>query len=88
MKVFDENGNYLGEFIEGTKDKIDDAFEDSWIWGILFLLLIVPGWTILGIVLISIFKFISFILKLIFRTLWWTIRLPFYLIFFKEFPDF
>ncbi|MGN1181543.1 MAG: hypothetical protein ACI4SR_00940 [Faecalibacillus sp.] len=43
MKVFDENGNYLGGFIEDTKDKIDDAFEDSWIWGILFLLLIVPG---------------------------------------------
>lgn len=88
MKIFDEDGNYIGEFLEDTKEKIDDAFEGSWIWGIIFLLLIAPGWTILGIVVISIFKLIAFIIKLIFRILWWTIRLPFCLLFYREFPQF
>lgn len=88
MKIFDEDGNYIGEFLEDTKDKIDDAFEGSWMWGIIFLLLIAPGWTILGIVVISIVKLIAFIIKLIFRILWWTIRLPFCLIFYREFPEF
>lgn len=88
MKIFDEDGNYLGDFIEDTKDKIDDAFEGSWLWGIVFLLIIAPGWTILGIIVISIFKLIKFIIKLIFKIIWWIIRLPFTLIFQHEFPEF
>lgn len=32
MKVFDEDGNYLGEFFEYTKNKVEDSFESSWIW--------------------------------------------------------
>lgn len=86
--MYDEDGNYLGEFIEDTKDKIEDAFEGSWIWGIIFLLLIAPGWTILGIVVISIFKMIAFIFKLGVRIIWWVIRLPFCLVFKREIPEF
>ena len=29
MKVFDEDGNFLGEFIEDSKDKISDSFDES-----------------------------------------------------------
>ena len=88
MKVFDEDGNYLGEFIDGTKEKVEDAFDSSWIWGIIFLLIIAPGWTILGIILISIFKLIKAIIRLVFKTIWWIFRLPFCLIFRRKFPEF
>lgn len=37
MKVFDEDENYLGEFFEYTKNKVEDSFESSWIWGIICL---------------------------------------------------
>jgi len=88
MKVFDEDGNYLGEFIEDTKEKVEDAFEGSWIWGVIFLLFIAPGWTILGIVVILLFKLISGIIKLAFKMVWWLIRLPFCLVFRREFQEF
>ena len=29
MKVFDENGNFLGEFIEESKDRISTSFDES-----------------------------------------------------------
>ena len=47
MKLYDEDGNYVGEFLESTKEKVENAFEGSWIWGIVFLLFIAPGWTCL-----------------------------------------
>lgn len=95
MKVFDEHGNYLGEFIENTKEKVEDAFEISWFWGIIFLLIIAPGWTLLGLIVWGLFKAIKFIIVLLFklvsllsRCLWWLIRSPFYLIFQHEMPKF
>lgn len=88
MRLFDEDGNYVGEFISNTKEKVEEAFEGSWLWGIVFLLFIAPGWTILGLVVIGLFKLIKFVVVLVFRTIWWIIRLPFCLIFHHEFPEF
>lgn len=95
MKVFDENGNYLGEFIADTKEKVENAFEVSWFWGLIFLLIIAPGWTLLGLVLWGLFKLIKLIVVLLFkllifllRCLWWMIRLPFYMVFRHKTPIF
>ena len=75
MKVFDESGNFLGEFIEATgetisttKDIVVDAFSVSIILGILGLIF-APWLTILVIALIFIFKLFIFILKLVFMLL-------------------
>ena len=48
MKLFDEDGNYVGEFlkdsIENVKDSATGSIEDgSWIWGLIVLLIIFPG---------------------------------------------
>lgn len=53
MKLFDEDGNYVGELIkdsiEEVKDNAMDSFDDgSWILGLVLLLIVFPGWTILG----------------------------------------
>lgn len=88
MKLYDEDGNYVGEFLESTKEKVENAFEGSWIWGIVFLLFIAPGWTVLGLIVIGLFKLIKFIVVLVLKIMWWTIRLPFVLIFRHEFPEF
>lgn len=88
MKLFDENGNYLGEFIEETKEKVEDAFDDSWIWGVVFFLLIAPGWTILGIVLILLFKITCIIIKLVWGLTFWFAKLPFCLFFKHTLPRF
>ena len=29
MKLYDEDGNYVGEFLESTKEKVENAFEGS-----------------------------------------------------------
>ncbi|MCI6266123.1 MAG: hypothetical protein MR598_04690 [Erysipelotrichaceae bacterium] len=88
MKVFDENGNFIGEFIEAEKEKIEESFEGGLWWlGIIFLF-ISPFWTILVIGLWLIFKLILKLVKLIFKIVWWIVRLPFCLIFYKELPQF
>ena len=95
MKIFDENGNYLGEFFEDTKEKVEDAFEGSWLFGIIFLFFIAPWWTLFGLVVWGICKILKFVIVLLFklavlflRCLWWLIRLPFCLIFLHEKPKF
>ena len=88
MRIFDEDGNYLGDFIGDTKEKVEDAFEGSWLWGIVVLLFIAPGWTIFGIIVILLFKLISFIIMLVIKFVWWLVRLPFCLVLQKRFPDF
>lgn len=87
MKLYDENGNFVGEFIKNTTENVGEAFSVSWALGLL-LLFISPIW---GIVVISlwfifkmIFKLIVFVLKLI----WWVIRVPFCLISRQEWPRF
>lgn len=100
MKLFDEDGNYVGEFlldsIESVKDKATDAIDDgSWIVGLIILVILFPGWALLCGVIYIIFKLICLIIKLaicvckfIIRVLWWLLRLPFCLIFQGDFPEF
>ena len=93
MKIFDEDGNYLGEFIkeyiEEVKDNATETISDgSWILGLIMLLIIFPGWTILGGVIYIIGKLIWWIFKIVINTAWWLIRLPFTLFIYRELPEF
>lgn len=87
MKVFDKDGNFLGEFIEDSKDKISDSFDESvgngcitFLYMILIIVIVAIVWYI--------FKGIVLLFKFILRILWWIIRTPFCLIFRKEWPRF
>ena len=82
-EIFDSEGNLIGHFVESAKNGVNSAFESSWILGLFFLLIIAPGWTILGIILFLIIKLIRLlflilisILKIILQCIWWIIRLP------------
>lgn len=93
MKIFDEDVNYLGEFIkesiEEVKDNATETISDgSWILGLIMLLIIFPGWTILGGVIYIIGKLIWWIFKIVINTAWWLIRLPFTLFIYRELPEF
>lgn len=93
MKIFDEDGNYLGEFIKGSieevKDNATETISDgSWILGLIMLLIIFPSWTILGGVIYIIGKLIWWIFKIVINTAWWLIRLPFTLFIYRELPEF
>jgi len=94
-EIFDSEGNLIGHFIESAKDGVSSAFESSWLWGLFFLLIIAPGWTLLGVLLYLIIKVIKIaiwllftIIKFILRCLWWLIRLPFYLLIWRDYPEF
>lgn len=88
MDVYDKDGNFLGEFIEAEKEKITETFDDGLWWlGIIFLI-ISPFWTILVFALWLIFKLIVNIIKFALKIIWWIIRLPFCLIFYRELPSF
>ena len=84
MKVYDEDGNFLGDFISAEKEKIVETFDDGLWWLGLFFLFVAPFWTILVIILWLIFKLIINLIKLILKVIWWLIRLPFCLIFNRE----
>ena len=60
MKVFDENGNFLGDFIESQKEDIADT---GCLAVIPLLLLKVLPLTLLVLILWLIYKAVSFILK-------------------------
>ena len=87
MKLYDEDGNFVGEFIKNTTENVGEAFSTSWILGIL-LLLIYPVWGIVVISLWFIFKMIFKLIALVFKIIWWIIRVPFCLIFRHEWPQF
>ena len=87
MKVFDEHGNLLGEFIEDSKDKVSESFDNSLPEGCVCLLYMIPViillyvlWLLLGLMLK--------LCKLVLRAAWWVIRVPFCLIFLGEWPEF
>lgn len=87
MKIFDEDGNFLGEFIEDSKDKISDSFDDSvgngcvtFLYMILLIIIVAIIWYIL--------KGIFILCKFLLRIIWWLVRVPFCLIFRKEWPEF
>lgn len=75
--LYDEDGNLIGNFLEKTTEDISEAFSTSWLLGIL-LLIFAPVWGIVYFLFILLFKFLVFIIKI----LWWIIKLPFCLIFY------
>lgn len=81
--LYDEDGNLIGNFLEKTTEDISEAFSTSWLLGIL-LLIFAPVWGIVYFLFILLFKFFVFIIKI----LWWIIKLPFCLIFYKNLPKF
>lgn len=94
MKIFNENGDFLGEFIEATGEVIQDTQEIVCSWfdigivlGIVGLI-ISPFWTILAIIAILIFKLIAVIIKFSLRCLWWIVKLPFVFLFCRKLPNF
>lgn len=87
MKIFDEDGNFLGEFIEDSKDKISNSFDESIGNGcatFLYMILLIIIVAILWYIFKGIFMLIKFILKII----WWLIRAPFLLVLKREWPKF
>lgn len=64
IELFDGDGNIVGYFLESAKDGIDSAFGVSWVWGLVFLFLVAPGWALLGVVLWALFVLIKLSLKL------------------------
>lgn len=52
--AFNEEGEYIGRVFSDAKDKVEEAFEGSWLWGIIFLFVIAPGWALLGVVFVTI----------------------------------
>lgn len=87
MKLYDEDGNFIGDFIKGTEETVEGAFKISWILGIICFL-ISPIWTIIVIIICSIVKLLFKLIILIFRTAWWVVKLPFCLLFLKKLPTF
>ena len=83
QNLYDEDGNLIGNFLEKTTEDISEAFSASWLLGIL-LLIFAPVWGIVYFLFILLFKFFVFIIKI----LWWIIKLPFCLIFYKNLPKF
>lgn len=90
MKIFDEEGNFLGEFfenrIEEAKESVSDSFQISWILGILCFCW-QPIWTLVILAVFLILKGIWKLFLLCLRIMWWSIRLPFALIIWKECPS-
>lgn len=94
MKIFNENGDFLGEFTdsaetvyENTKETVCSWFEIGILWGILAVIAS-PFWGILAIVAILLFKLFTLILKFVLNSIWWTFKLPFCLLFKRELPEF
>ena len=94
MKVFNEEGSFMGEFIEassdvisGAKDTVCDMADVSLVLGIISFIL-APGVTLVVLCVLFVFHLFISIIKLGIRAIWWIIRLPFTLIFSQEFPEF
>lgn len=94
MELFDKDGNYVGEFIDAQTKKAGEYLSDSKgsCFGFIITLLLILAfhfpWTLIIVVLMLLLKFIWFLIKSLFRVLWWLVRAPFTLIFRKEFPKF
>lgn len=94
MKVYDESGNFLGEFmestsnvVEGVKDTVLSMKEASLLLGLIGLIF-APAITLIIIIVLFIFHLIIGVIKLILKSIWWMIRLPFTLIFLQRTPRF
>lgn len=81
LKIYDENdnfiGEYIGEFVEDTKDNISDSFDESVGSGCLTILCVLAfkfPWLILVIIGWFLLKLIWIIIKFVGRVLWWIMR--------------
>ena len=91
MKIFDEDGNFIGEFISDSVEQAKDSYDDSGVSGCLFVSLLLSIKFPFILVLIIFWYFLKLmwvIFKFFLRIFWWIIRLPFTLIFRGEFPEF
>ena len=91
MKLFDENGNFVGEFISDSIEQVSDSYKSSFGDGCLAIFIVLSvrfPILLLLIVLWLILKLIWIILKFALRIVWWLVRLPFTLISRKKVPKF
>ena len=82
LKIYDENDNFLGEyigdFVEDTKENVSESFDTSLGSGLLAILCVFAirfPWLIFVIVGWFILKLIWTVVKFIGRNLWWVLRL-------------
>ena len=96
MEIFDKDGKLLGEFIESQKDDLSDASCSGMLFILFFkviplIILVLILWTILRIISF-ILKWLCtgslWLLKQLARCIWWLLRLPFCLILLKKLPEF
>ena len=88
MKVYDEDGNFIGDFISAEKEKIEETFDGGWWFLGIILLIASPFWTIFVVILWLILKGIINLIKFALRCIGWIIRTPFCLWRYGEFPEF
>lgn len=91
MKLFDEYGNYIGEFVENSVDNVTSSYQESFGAGCAAVLIALVARFPILIVLVILFAILWLlwaILKLALKIIWWLLRMPFTLIFRKEFPEF
>ena len=81
FKIYDENdnfiGEYVGEFFENAKDTVSDSFGTSIGAGFLAILLVLSikfPWLIIVIIGWGILKLLGIVLKFLSRVLWWVFR--------------
>ena len=88
MKLYDDAGNFVGDFISAEKERIEETFDGGWWFLGIILLIASPFWTIFVIVLWLMLKGIIKLIAFILRCIWWIIRLPFCLCLYGEIPEF
>ena len=99
MKLYDEEGKYVGEFVSDSLHQVGDSFDDGlgagclsilvlfffkFPWLLVLVLILIPIWLLLKLILKGIFLLLKYALK----GLWWLVRLPFTMLFWREFPEF
>ena len=81
MKLFDESGNFIGDFVESTsntiscaKDTVCDMADVSIVLGIIGFIL-APGITLALIPILFVFHIFISVVKLTIKIIWWIIIL-------------
>lgn len=81
FKIYDENdnfiGEYIGDFVEEAKDSVSDSFDVSFGSGLLTVLCVLAfkfPWLLLVIIGWGILKLLWIVLKFVGRIAWWVLR--------------
>lgn len=81
FKIYDENdnfiGEYIGDFVEEAKDSVSDSFDVSFGSGLFAVLCVLAfkfPWLILVIIGWGILKLLWIVLKFVGRIVWWILR--------------